>query len=75
MLPFVLSFFFFQRIGAVFPQRPERSAPIFTPPQTQPLASYPGSLRGPDYQQEADISAAPDFPMLRYIMHLQIFFF
>ncbi|CAA6665989.1 unnamed protein product [Spirodela intermedia] len=52
------------RIGAVFPQRPERSAPIFTPPQTQPLTSYPASLRGPDYQQETDISAPPDLPML-----------
>uniref|UniRef100_A0A1D1ZG77 TOM1-like protein 2 n=1 Tax=Anthurium amnicola TaxID=1678845 RepID=A0A1D1ZG77_9ARAE len=52
------------RAGAVFPQRPERSAPIFTPPQTQPLSSYPESLRSPDYRQEAESPAGSDFPIL-----------
>ncbi|KAJ6794190.1 target of Myb protein 1-like [Iris pallida] len=54
------------RLGAVFPQRSERSAaPIFTPPQTQPLSSYPPSIRSPDYQQEAPESASvSEFPAL-----------
>ncbi|XP_008775806.2 TOM1-like protein 9 isoform X2 [Phoenix dactylifera] len=53
------------RAGAVFPQRPERSAPIFTPPQTQPLRSYPPSLRSPDYQQEVpESSVGSEFPVL-----------
>ncbi|KAK1314887.1 hypothetical protein QJS10_CPA06g00692 [Acorus calamus] len=53
------------RAGAVFPQRPDRAAPIFTPPQTQPLSSYPASLRSPDYPQEApEPSGASDFPAL-----------
>ncbi|XP_076908545.1 TOM1-like protein 9 isoform X2 [Bidens hawaiensis] len=29
------------RLGANFPQRSERSAPVFTPPQTQPITSLP----------------------------------
>ncbi|XP_042497130.1 TOM1-like protein 9 [Macadamia integrifolia] len=50
------------RAGAVFPQRSERSAPIFTPPQTQPLSSY---TRNNDYQQEvAESSADSDSPAL-----------
>ncbi|PKA63468.1 hypothetical protein AXF42_Ash005363 [Apostasia shenzhenica] len=53
------------RLGAVFPQRSERSAPIFTPPQTQPLTSYPQNLRNSDYQEEMpESSAEPDFPTL-----------
>ncbi|KAJ6818403.1 target of Myb protein 1-like [Iris pallida] len=54
------------RLGAVFPQRSERSAaPIFTPPQTQPLSSYPASIRSPDYQQEApESSSVSEFPVL-----------
>ncbi|KAK1312658.1 hypothetical protein QJS10_CPA07g00768 [Acorus calamus] len=53
------------RVGAVFPQNPERAAPIFTPPQTHPLSSYPPSLRSPDYRQEApESSGASDFPAL-----------
>ncbi|KAL5698464.1 hypothetical protein ACHQM5_029496 [Ranunculus cassubicifolius] len=36
------------RAGAVFPQRSDRAAPIFTPPQTEPLTSYPQNLRNPD---------------------------
>ncbi|KAL0872724.1 hypothetical protein Bca101_022429 [Brassica carinata] len=53
------------RAGAVFPQRSERSAPVFTPPQTQPLTSYPPNLRnaGPS-NDVADPSAEPDFPTL-----------
>ncbi|RWW48868.1 hypothetical protein BHE74_00045027 [Ensete ventricosum] len=52
------------RAGAVFPQRSERSAPIFTP-QTRPLGSYPPSVRSPDYQNEApESSVASDFPAL-----------
>ncbi|XP_010925873.1 TOM1-like protein 9 [Elaeis guineensis] len=52
------------RAGAVFPQRSERSTPIFTPPQTQPLRSYPPSLRNPDYQQEAPgSSVGSEFPV------------
>ncbi|XP_057958370.1 TOM1-like protein 9 [Malania oleifera] len=53
------------RAGAVFPQRSERSAPVFTPPQTQPLASYPPNLHNSDYQQEAaESSAVSEFPTL-----------
>lgn len=53
------------RLGAVFPQRSESSAPVFTPPQTQPLSSYPPSIRSPNYQQEApETSAAVEFPTL-----------
>ncbi|CAL9058639.1 unnamed protein product [Musa banksii] len=52
------------RAGAVFPQRSERSAPVFTP-QTRPLESYPPSVRSPDYQNEApESSIASDFPAL-----------
>ncbi|GMP55194.1 hypothetical protein CsSME_00020082 [Camellia sinensis var. sinensis] len=32
------------RAGAVFPPRTERSAPVFTPPQSQPLTSYPHNI-------------------------------
>ncbi|XP_021894889.1 TOM1-like protein 9 [Carica papaya] len=53
------------RAGAVFPQRSERSAPVFTPPQTQPLASYPQNLRNPEIRQEvAESSAESEFPSL-----------
>lgn len=57
----------FQRAGAVFPQRSERSAPVFTPPQTQPLTSYPPNLRnaGGPSNDVPDPSAEPDFPTLR----------
>jgi len=57
-----------QRAGAVFPQRSEMSAPVFTPPQTQPLTAYPHNLRNLDNQQEtAESSAESEFPTLRYI--------
>ncbi|GAV90261.1 VHS domain-containing protein/GAT domain-containing protein [Cephalotus follicularis] len=53
------------RAGAVFPPRAERSAPVFTPPQTQPLSSYPQNIRNPDHQQDApESSAEPEFPTL-----------
>ncbi|KAI4316137.1 hypothetical protein L6164_024144 [Bauhinia variegata] len=53
------------RAGAVFPPRSERSAPVFTPPQTQPLASYPQNLRNSDFQQDtAESSAESEFPTL-----------
>ncbi|KAG9456143.1 hypothetical protein H6P81_000651 [Aristolochia fimbriata] len=41
------------RAGAVFPQRADRAAPIFTPPQSQPLSSYPPNIRN-DRQEVAD---------------------
>ncbi|XP_062163957.1 TOM1-like protein 9 [Alnus glutinosa] len=53
------------RAGAVFPQRSEMSAPVFTPPQTQPLTAYPHNLRNLENQQEtAESSAESEFPTL-----------
>ncbi|KAL5558820.1 hypothetical protein UlMin_035031 [Ulmus minor] len=53
------------RAGAVFPQRSDRTAPVFTPPQTQPLSSYPPNLRNASPQQEgAEPSAESEFPTL-----------
>ncbi|KAL3844163.1 hypothetical protein ACJIZ3_001566 [Penstemon smallii] len=53
------------RLGAVFPQRPETSAPIFTPPQTHPLTSYPQDLRNPESGRDAaESSAEAEFPTL-----------
>ncbi|KAK6782655.1 hypothetical protein RDI58_020451 [Solanum bulbocastanum] len=53
------------RIGAVFPQRAEKAAPVFTPPQTHPLASYPQNLRNPESGQEAaESSADAEYPAL-----------
>ncbi|KAI3973147.1 hypothetical protein MKW92_013377 [Papaver armeniacum] len=52
------------RAGAVFPQRSER-APIFTPPQTQPLSSYPQNIRNADHQPDApESSGVSDLPTL-----------
>ena len=57
----------FQRAGAVFPPRSERSTPVFTPPQTQPLSSYPQNLRNIEYPQgEAESPTESEFPTLRY---------
>ncbi|WOG83062.1 hypothetical protein DCAR_0102236 [Daucus carota subsp. sativus] len=51
-------------MGAVFPQRSE-NAPVFTPPQTQPLSSYPQNLRNSEPGQEAaETSAESEFPTL-----------
>lgn len=53
------------RMGAVFPQRSERTAPVFTPPQTQPLTSYPQNLRNAENGNEAaESSAEAEFPTL-----------
>ncbi|XP_056699144.1 TOM1-like protein 9 isoform X2 [Spinacia oleracea] len=53
------------RAGAVFPQRTERSAPVFTPPQTQPLSSYPPNVRNSEQRQEsAEGSAEAEYPTL-----------
>uniref|UniRef100_A0A0D9WQM3 VHS domain-containing protein n=1 Tax=Leersia perrieri TaxID=77586 RepID=A0A0D9WQM3_9ORYZ len=53
------------RAGAVFPQKPESSVPIYTPPQTQPLRNLPPALRNTDRQQEApESSSAPEVPTL-----------
>ncbi|XVF48533.1 hypothetical protein PTKIN_Ptkin03bG0198300 [Pterospermum kingtungense] len=52
------------RAGAVFPPRTERSAPLFTPPQTQPLSSYPQNIRNSDQQGVAESSAESEFPAL-----------
>lgn len=57
----------YQRAGAIFPQKPERSGPVFTPSQTQPSTSHPQSLRNTDQQTEApESSLASDLPPLRY---------
>ncbi|OMO97489.1 ENTH/VHS/GAT family protein [Corchorus olitorius] len=52
--------------GAVFPQRSERSAPVLTPPQTQPLSSYPPNIRNYDRQDMAESSAESEFPTLSF---------
>lgn len=53
------------RLGAVFPQKSERSAPVLTPPQTQPLSSYPHHLRNPENGNETtETSAEAEFPTL-----------
>ncbi|OWM76979.1 hypothetical protein CDL15_Pgr011704 [Punica granatum] len=53
------------RAGAVFPQRAEGSAPVFTPPQTQPLSSYPPNVRGTEFRQDGpESSAESEFPTL-----------
>ncbi|KAK8956355.1 hypothetical protein KSP40_PGU015870 [Platanthera guangdongensis] len=55
------------RLGAVFPQRSESSAPIFTPAQTQPLTSYPPNLRTADYGEGLpESSTASSFPTLSF---------
>ncbi|XP_031118833.1 TOM1-like protein 9 isoform X1 [Ipomoea triloba] len=53
------------RMGAVFPQRSERSAPVFTPPQSHPLASYPQNVRNPESREDAaETSTEAEFPTL-----------
>lgn len=53
------------RAGAVFPQRTERSAPVFTPPQTQPLSNYPQNVRNSEQRQDsAEASAEAEYPTL-----------
>ncbi|KAM7490412.1 hypothetical protein LguiA_033333 [Lonicera macranthoides] len=53
------------RMGAVFPQRSENSAPVFTPPQSRPLKNYPQSRRNPEHRKDdSDSSAEDEFPTL-----------
>ncbi|XP_073051809.1 TOM1-like protein 9 isoform X2 [Primulina eburnea] len=53
------------RLGAVFPQRSDRSTPVFTPPQTVPLTSYPQNLRNSESRPDAtESSAEAEFPTL-----------
>ncbi|GAB2275701.1 hypothetical protein Dimus_010455 [Dionaea muscipula] len=53
------------RAGAVFPQRAERSAPVFTPPQTHPLQSYPQNVQNSDHRQKtADAFSEAEYPTL-----------
>ncbi|XP_068653159.1 TOM1-like protein 9 isoform X2 [Aristolochia californica] len=49
------------RAGAVFAQRPDRPAPVFTPPQSQPLASYPPNIHND--RQEAPESDLPNLSL------------
>ncbi|KAL8054309.1 hypothetical protein ABFX02_05G129000 [Erythranthe guttata] len=51
------------RLGAVFPRRPDTSAPVFTPPQTHPLTSYPRHLRTPE-SRPVESSGEDEFPTL-----------
>ncbi|XP_022866026.1 TOM1-like protein 9 [Olea europaea var. sylvestris] len=61
------------RLGAVFPQRSEGSAPVLTPPQTHPLTSYPPNLRNPESRQDAaESSVESEFPTLRYLIMIGI---
>lgn len=70
--PFIISCIL-QRMGAVFPQRSD-SAPVLTPPQTQPLSSYPQNLRITEPGQDAaESSAEPEFPTLRYTDTARLF--
>ncbi|XP_073129452.1 TOM1-like protein 9 isoform X2 [Henckelia pumila] len=53
------------RLGAVFPQRSDRSRPVFTPPQTVPLTSYPQNFRNSESKPDAtESSAEAEFPTL-----------
>ncbi|KAL8263375.1 hypothetical protein R6Q59_024724 [Mikania micrantha] len=47
------------RLGANFPQRSERSAPVFTPPQTQPITSIPHNLQNPENGNENGTGMPP----------------
>ncbi|KAK4422278.1 TOM1-like protein 9 [Sesamum alatum] len=53
------------RLGTVFPQRAETSAPNFVPPQTHPPTAYQQNLRNPGSGAAAAESSAEDeFPTL-----------
>ncbi|KAJ0613201.1 putative TOM1-like protein, plant [Helianthus annuus] len=45
------------RLGANFPQRSERSAPVFTPPQTQPITSGPHNVHNPENENGTAIAS------------------
>ena len=52
------------------------SAPVFTPPQTQPLSSHPQNLRSIEYPQgAAESSAESEFPTLRYANDSYLFIY
>ncbi|OMO72564.1 VHS domain-containing protein [Corchorus capsularis] len=55
-----------KRDGTVFPQRSEMSKPVLTPPQTQPLSSYPPNICNSDRQDTAESSAESEFPTLSF---------
>ncbi|KAL3627065.1 TOM1-like protein 9 [Castilleja foliolosa] len=53
------------RHGVVFPKRPETSAPVFTPPQSQPLTTYPKDIRNPESRPNAaESSSEAEYPTL-----------
>lgn len=53
------------RLGAVFPQKSERSTPVLTPPQTQPLSSLTQTTRNLEIENEATASSVEsEFPTL-----------
>uniref|UniRef100_A0A0C9QWL7 TSA: Wollemia nobilis Ref_Wollemi_Transcript_3878_2433 transcribed RNA sequence n=1 Tax=Wollemia nobilis TaxID=56998 RepID=A0A0C9QWL7_9CONI len=49
------------RAGVEYPPRPESSAPIFTPPQTQPITLYtPQTFGSPGFEETLEASVASD---------------
>lgn len=60
----LILYYFFQRLGAVFPQKSDRPPPTVTNPQTQGRSSY---ANNPENGSEAaESSAEAEFPSLRY---------
>jgi hypothetical protein len=56
----IIYIYVLQRAGAEFPKRPDRPAPLFNG-QSQAAKN----IRSPDQHDEAESSAANDFPALR----------
>ncbi|KAL8153301.1 hypothetical protein V2J09_011061 [Rumex salicifolius] len=55
------------RVGAVFPPRSERAAPIFTPPQSHPLSSYSQNVQNSAFSRDdamAESSAEAEYATL-----------